>query len=473
MGGSQLKILSDEGLDAIHLAALNVLEHTGVAIHLKKALDILKEAGAEVDYERKIAKIPPYLVDEAIRKTPKKITLYGRDPKYKLEVDKESMYFGSLGEASHFLNMDTGECSLITIKDLERATTVSDALDNISWIAIGIPSDVPAQASDRYGLLVSLKNTTKHIACSPYDAEGVNDAIKMASAIMGSEKKLKRKPIISFPIFAVSPLTYSEARAEVLIEAAEHGLPICIASGSIAGGTSPVTLAGSLVITHAEILSGLLMVQLTGPGTPVIYETTNRTMDMKTGGISVGSPEFALLRCSAKMARYCNLVSKTGGFISDSKIPDEQAGYDMIMTGIFAALNKANMIFGGFLEANNMISCEQLVIFDEATGIVSRLVKGIEVNDDTLAVDVINKVGPGGHYLTQEHTIRYLRKEIFIPNISSDRTTCDVWKKAGAKDAWQRAKAKAKEILVTHKPKPLPEDIEEEITKIAAEAEGN
>ena len=270
----------------------------------------------------------------------------------------------------------------------------------------------------------------------------------------------------------IAPLQHDEGPVEAALEFATAGVPISFYSMPQAGATGPVTLAGSLTVGNAEVLSGLVMAQLASPGAPVIYGTGGAAFDMKACCRTGGSPEQGLFSAAVgELARYYGLPSVTGGFVSTAKEPGGQACYEKMISGIPQVLSGCNIIIGiGLIEDCNTLPFEELIIDEEIVKMVFRLAQGIEVSDETLALDVIKKVGLGGNFLAERHTLDYLRKEQFIPELT-DRRPYEAWFKRGATNIVDRAKEKVKTILEKHRPEPLERDVQKEIKDIINRAD--
>lgn len=473
--GGQLRLLTSDELYEIHLATLEILERVGVKVLEQKALRMLREAGAYIDIEEKIARIPQYLVEEAVKKAPSGFTLFGRGSGYKLRLEDKRVYFSMQGTGVNVLDLETGKRRDSTLMDLENFFRLADALKNIHHTTVTVkPRDVPDAVAHVYELLVGFKNTTKTVDGYTYGEDIAMDTIRMASAVAGGEEELKKRPMLLGFHNPVSPLQHSENLTEGLMVYARYRQPVLIASEAQAGVTAPVTLAGLLTQQNAEILSGIVIAELANPGAPVLYGTVSTVMDMKTGNIALGAVEAGLINvATAQLAHYYGLPSRGTGGTTDSKIPDIQAGFEKALTLMMAALAGINFVYdaAGSLESTLTASYEQAVIDNEVCGMVSRALRGIEISDGTLAIDIIKDVGSGGHYLAQRHTLEYFRKEHYLPTIIINREKREIWEKAGSKDLWEVAREEAKRILREHQPEPLDRDVEEELKKIVKEVE--
>ena len=468
-----LNILSSDEVQDIHIATLELLAHTGILIREGGALRLVEQAGANVDHKESIAKIPPDLIEEAVDKAVKNFIWHARNPNNSLRIGGESTKFGPGSECVNIIDAETGECRAPTRRDAEQLVRLMDALENIH---INYPpaslSDVPEPVSDIYSLAIGIKNSSKCMIGSSYCASAACDSIRIAAALAGGEEELKKKPIIAGYIDPISPLTHGREMTEALFEYANYAQPIFITSMALAGATGPATLAGTLVQQNAEILSGVLIAHLVNPDAPVIYGTASCPMDMRTGVSSTGSPEVGLLgAASTQIARYYGIPSDVAAQ-SNAKVPDAQASYEKTMSLTMAVMAGADLIdlFAGSMESYRTTSYEQLVIDNELAGMALRCAKGIEVNAKTMAKEVIDRVGPGGNFLANKHTLEWFRREHYYPKLSDRRTRSD-WEKSGRKDIRQEAKNRAKEILERHEPEPVDPTIWREIEIIVKDVE--
>ncbi|MEM0007611.1 MAG: trimethylamine methyltransferase family protein [Candidatus Bathyarchaeia archaeon] len=470
----KIRIFSRSELEAIHWATLDILERTGVKIYSEKCLKILEEAGCKVDYKMGCALIPSEVVEEALRKKKSVFRLCARNPKYDLKLDGRHVYITTDGNAVNTLDFETGERRASTKDDIAKSATIADALDSVGvyWPMV-TSSDVPAPIRHLHDLEASLANTEKHVQLETIVKPKVaRYAVEIAAAVVGDTKKLRERPIISSLHCTISPLQHEGGSIEAALEFAKAGIPVSFYGMPQAGATSPVTLAGAVVINNAEVLSGLVIVQLVHPGAPVIYGTGGAGFDMKAGTWTGGSPERALISAAAgELAKYYNMPSLVGGFVTSAKTIDAQACYEKLISGIPQVLSGCDIIAGiGLIDNCNTLSFEQLLIDDEIVNMTFRLVEGIEVKEQTIALDLIQKIGPGGNFLAEKHTLEYLQKEHFIPKLT-DRRSYEAWLKNGAKDITKRAKEKVKTILQQHQPQPLPKETRTEIQNIIGRAE--
>ncbi|MEM3453043.1 MAG: trimethylamine methyltransferase family protein [Candidatus Hadarchaeum sp.] len=470
----QLRFLTSDELYEIHMASLEILGQVGVKFLSQKALQILEGAGAQVDFKEEVARIPEYLVKEAIRKAPSSCTVYGRDFKHKMKLGDDQVYFGMAGWLPYVLDLETGKRREGTLADVEQFFKLGDYSKNIHFLDWAVwPKDIPESVVHAYGLFMGFKNTTKPLDGYIHGESPAEDNIRMASIVAGGEEELRKRPLLLSIENPTSPLQHSKEMIEGLMVYTKYGQPLVIAPEAQSGATAPVSLAGLLVQQNVEILSGIVLAELVNPSTPMIYGTVSTIADMKTGNIALGAVEAGLINAAtAQLAHYYNLPSRGTAGTTDSKIPDVQAGLEKSMTLIMAALSGIDFIysFAGTLESTLTMSYEQFLIDDELAGMVARAVRGVRVDDEMLAVDVIKKVGPEHHYLTQKHTIENFMKEHYIPKIIN-REKRETWEKLGAKDLREIARNEVKKILKEHQPEPLDSDVEMELKKILEEIE--
>jgi len=461
--GGKYKLLSDKDVKKIHNASLRTLEKTGIEVNTKRGLRIFKEKGAKVDFDKKRVKIPRSMVEDALNKAPSKVILCGREEKHDLILEDKRVYMGTGGTALNVLDLETGEKRPSTLEDVGKIARLVDALENVHFYLLPVyPNDLPKEKVDVNRFYAGLNNTTKHIMGGPYTKEGTLEVIKIAEEIAGGEKALRERPIISFITCIMSPLKIDNTYGEILINVAQKGIPVAIPTEPQCGTTTPVTLAANLVLYGAETLAGVTLSQLVNPGASVLCGYVGTIADVRTMGYASGAVEMGLLNAgSAQLAQYWHLPFYATGGMSDSKIPDIQSGYERALNLLPVALAGANYIHdaAGLLEFALTVGYEQYVIDNEIIGMVMRALKGIEVSEDTLALDIIDKVGPGGNFLAEEHTVSHMRSEFFFPKVS-DRSKREKWLLEGGKDARERAKEMAKDILAKHKPLPIPSDID-------------
>jgi len=468
-----INLLTRDELYEIHLATVDILERVGVGIYEERALKLMDEAGANVDYDKKVVKIPRYLLKELIRKAPEVVTLFARNPKHTVRLEPGKTYFNNSGYGIKVYDLDTGQHRDSKSEDVINFAKLFDALENLHVYQPPVTShDIPEYVRSLHELAISLENTSKHVSSAAFGVDVIKRYIQIGAAVAGGEDELRKKPLISAGTCPISPLQHSKEDTECLIEFAKFGLPFLVLSMAMGGGTAPLTIAGELVVINAEVLSGIALVQLVNPGTPVFYGSVSSTMDMKTGKLALGAPERPLINSGCvQLARYYRVPSWVGACSTDAKAPGPQAMFEKIMTVIIPVLAGANLIFGpAILDSGKTYSFEQLVLDNEIIGAVYRILEGVNVNAESLALEVIEKVGIGGHYLAQKHTSDHVLSDQWRPTLL-DRGTRGDWVKAGSKDMCELARERAKKILSSHEVEPLEKDVKEEIWKILKKAE--
>jgi trimethylamine--corrinoid protein Co-methyltransferase len=464
MLGGQYRPLIEEDVKRVHEASLAVLERTGIQVVESEAREIFRKAGAGVDEENDRVYIPRAMVEDALSTAQNEVILYGRDPKHNLTLGGKRVHMGTGGAAVKVLDLETQQVRESTLADVAQIGRLVDALDNIHfYLRACVARDIPTENLDLNTYYAAITNTTKHVTGNCFTVASARDVIEMATMIAGSIEALRAEPFVSFiTSWTVSPLRYAPETVEVLTEIVRQEMPVFLSSAPQAGATSPAALAGTLVQINAEELSGITYCQLVKPGTPVILGYVPSVADLRTGNFVGGAVEFGLMNAAvAQMGQFYNLPVYNSSGLSDSKLPDIQAGYEKGITGLAAALAGANFIHhsAGFLESMLTVAYEQYVIDDDINGSILRAVRGIEVNDETLSVDLIDEVCRGeGHFLGTQQSLTLMNSEYYYPH-TSDRQRRDNWAADGGLDMRERARLKAKEILHSHRPEPIPAEI--------------
>jgi len=465
MLGGQYRPLNEGDVKRVHEASLTVLEHTGIQVVASEAREIFRKAGAQIDEENDRVFIPRSMVEDALGTAQNEVMLYGRDPKHNLILGGVRVHMGTGGAAVKVLDLETGQVRESTLADVAQIGRLVDALDNIHfYLRACVARDIPTENLDLNTYYTAITNTTKHVTGNCFTVGSAREVIEMAAMIAGSLEALRAEPFISFVTsWTVSPLRYAPETVEVLTEIVRQEMPVFLSSAPQAGATSPAALAGSLVQINAEELSGITYCQLVKPGTPVVLGYVPSVADLRTGNFVGGAVEFGLMNAAvAQMGQFYNLPVYNSSGLSDSKLPDIQAGYEKGITGLTAALAGANFIHhsAGFLESMLTVAYEQYVIDDDINGAVMRAVRGIEVNDETLSVDLIDEVCRGeGHFLGTQQSLTLMNSEYYYPH-TSDRQSRDNWEEDGGLDMRERARVKAREILRSHRSEPIPAEVD-------------
>ena len=442
-----------------------MLEKAGVKINNEPALELLRENGCTVDGD--VVHIPQSLAEEAVEKAPASFKLYTREAEDSYKVGGDTVIYNPGSSAIFFTDRETGEMRRADANDFKELVRLTDALQHIHAQSTAmVPSDVPDSISDLYRLYVILMNSTKPIVTGAFTKEGLIDMRNMLEAVAGD--RLAEEPRAIFDCCPSSPLMWSDVTCQNLLDCAAYGIPAEIIPAPQMGATSPVTLVGTVVEANAEFLSGAVISQLAEPGSPLVYGGSPSAFDMRHCTARLGAVEAVMAACAfAEMGKHYGVPTHGYLGLSDSKTVDAQSSYESGMGILLAAMARVNVVSGPGMQASeNCQSLEKLVIDNELCGAAYRLIEGITVDEETLAAEVISKVGPGGHFLAERHTREHHRKERYMPSDVIDRLSPDAWGKAGSKDATRRAKEIADKTLLEHTPKPLPKDSEERLETV-------
>jgi len=471
--GAQYQPITTEETKKIHDATLEVLEYVGMSCPSAKIMKVFESGGAEVDWDGKRVRIPQHLVEEALRKVPHQIVFCGRNPANDILLEAKRVYFGMGGTPVPFIrDLETAETRRPTKKDMEDATRLGDGLPNMKFLmSIAGAFDVPYQAEYLHEFEVLFNNTEKPILYSAPGEYVAGKVLKMATTIAGSADELRKRPFLILYAETSSPLGFS-APNENIIEFAKCGIPFANGATPMCGASAPMTLAGAMVVGNAENLATLTLAQLVRPHTPVVYSGWACVMDPKTSRFAYGAPEFAMgvNALNASLARHYDLPCYGFGGCTDSKTPDAQAGAEVMMNCLIGGMSGVSLIHDcGYLAGGSIGSMEMAVIDNEIIGYVERVLRGVDVNDETLAVDVIKGVGPGGHFMSQRHTLNHLR-DFYMP-LLFNRIPEAAWVKAGRKETYEMARETAKKILKNHSVKELELETKRKISEIVRDAE--
>lgn len=459
------EVLTQNEIERIHETSLRILEEVGVVMLRDESREILAKHGAKV--EGQTVYFPRALVESAIKSAPSTFTLHGRTGKKVVMNTEESRFLGP-NCPSFVHDIDRGR-RISTFEDyinLTRLIYMLDDVDMHSQIAAE-PCDLPENVRHLEMAYEVLKNSDKPFMGSSMGYEFAKQNIEMAAIAHGGMDAIKDKPVILSIPCSLTPLAYDSNMLGALHAYAEFGQPQVINSLCIAGATSPCTLAGTVALQTAEILAGLTLAQVINPGTPCIYSCGSGNMDMRTTSLCIGSPEATLFAIAAsQMAKFYQIPCRMGGGLTSSKCCDAQAGYESMMNLMASQMAGGNFVLHavGILEDFNCVSYEKLILDAEMVGMVKRINRGIEVDDDTLAFDVIKEVGSQGEFLTSEHTFDYFRSEFYMPKIS-DRSSPEEWNAKGSLTAEQRANAKWKQMLADFVAPEMPADVDADLRK--------
>ncbi len=454
LSGGQYRPLSEKDVQTIHEAALGILERTGFTYEsgLDDTLDLLEKAGARLDRPAMRIRFPRAALVEHIRKAPQRVVLYSRNGKDDLDLTEDRVYLGTGGAAIRIIDLESGEYRPSTLKDLYLLARLVDKLDNIHFfLRPCIPTDIPEDAYDVNMFYACLKGTGKHVMSGVNDIQGFHKVLDLASVVAGGREKLAETPFISIiTSFAISPLKLCTASTRILQEANRHRIPVALSCAPMAGSTAPITMAANLAQIHAEQLVGILISQLTRPGAPVLYGGIPGRANLNTMGYLGGAVECGMMNAAIhQMARHIGVPNYNSSALTDSKIPDQQAAWEKGMSTLLAAMGGSNFVHhaAGMLDSMVGVAYEQYVIDDEIIGMACKVLKGIEVDAEHLALDVIDAVGPGGNFMVNDHTLKHMRTEYFDGNGVTDRKSRTKWEQDGRLSARERARRIAKRIL--------------------------
>jgi len=451
------EVLSNEDILRIHEASLDVLEHTGIMVESDELVHVLTKNGCNFNSKTRVVCLPRSLVTEHIKRAPSQFVAYGRAPKRDLRIEKGKVYARTGNGRINVADLATGEQRKSTRADVKACAILIDALENVH-IATGVlyPSDVPPSAVDLISFETMLENTDKHIKVGAETARNLECLVKMAEAVRGGADEFEKKPLMTLILSPVSPLFWDNEASDLVLYASKHKLPVNVEPAPIGGSTAPVTLAGHLVLANAETLAGITILQILNPRNPIYYSPRFTTMEMRRGGVAFGSIENEIMDvAAAQMARYYN-------------VPVDLEGIEPYL-GALAGINVMGGV--GSAEAGLVQDFTQTVLDDEMLGIILRMLRGIELSPETLAVEVIERVRPGGNYLGDKHTLTYYAKEHYLPQLLASG---NIWERAlislASKEVKEKAGDKAREILKQHEPARLDGDIVKKLHSILDDA---
>jgi trimethylamine--corrinoid protein Co-methyltransferase len=466
-------MLSQDQLEEMFNGVLNVLETIGLDVHHEEARKILGDAGARVEGKRVC--IPQHLVKRCLSTAPRSFTIYARDgnPAHDIHIGPGRAHFGPGPTPPNFIDIETLERRLYVKDDARIVATVVDALPNIDFCeSLGTISDVHPDLAASYEFATMFPNTSKPIVAWSFGWDDSADIHKIAVAEAGGQEAFEKRPNYVHYCEPLSPLVSTFEAVDKVIFAARHAVPVIFTTCALAGGTAPVTAAGIIVQTTAESFLGLVLSQTIRPGLPFFMGGVLSVMDMSAMILTYGAPELCLMMAGAtELAHYVGIPLWQTGGCTDAKCLDEQAALEGSLSCFFSALSGGDLCHDvGYTESGMTGSILQTVMMDDAIGYSRRITRGIEVNEDTLAADVIQNVGPDGHYLYEDHTMRHFKTEFWYPNLC-DRHNFEEWVESGRKTMRQRVIERTREILASHKPSPVKPETADAITAIMKAAE--
>jgi trimethylamine--corrinoid protein Co-methyltransferase len=467
--GGQYKPLAEAEVRRIHEAALTVLERTGVEVVESECRQILRDAGAQVDAAHNRVFLPRQMVEAALTLANRDVVLYSKDGRTDLHLRGKRVHLGTGGAAVLVLDLETGRARESKLRDLYDIGRLVETLDNIHfYLRPVVARDLDNEDIDLNTFYACLTATHKHVMGGCYFARKVAEIKRLGALIAGGEDQFLARPFLSFNLgYMISPLRFAPETVETLTAAVRAGVPVSLVSAPLSGATAPASLVGTLVQVTAEELAGITYVQLLRPGHPLLMGGMPLVTDLRTGGMIGGCAELALMNAAAaQLAHFYGLPIYNSCGITESKVPDVQAGFEKGLTTAVTALAGAqyNHHAAGMLESLLCVAYENYVIDDDINGTVMRLVRGLEVTDDTISVDVIHDIctdGPG-HYLGHEQTIHLMNTEYYYPH-TADRDTRANWEAAGSLDMRERARVKAREVLKNSFPQIVREEVDQRL----------
>ncbi|KJS23576.1 MAG: trimethylamine methyltransferase [Clostridiaceae bacterium BRH_c20a] len=450
------RVLAEKDIELIHETTLAILKNTGIEVRYEPALETFKKAGARVEGQRVF--LSSKLMETELKNAPKQFTLHARNPAKNVKIGGAHTVLVPGYGAPFVTDQEKGKRKA-TFHDYENFSKLAGASPNLSMTG-GVlvePNDLPNEIRAAKMIYACIKNSDKCFMGSASGAQKAHESIGMVQILFGPEHSIIEKPALISLINTITPLILDERMLGALMEYAKSGQAVIVASLGMAGATSPSSLAGTLAMQNAEILTGIVLVQLVRPGAPVVYGAASSITEMRYGSLAIGAPETSLITSgSAQLAAYYGLPSRGGGAITDSKIPDAQSGWESMMNLLTTVKSGINFVLhaAGILEYYMTMSYEKFIMDDELCGMVLRIKNGIEVNEASLALPVIEKVGPGGHFLDQDHTLHTYKREFWRPGISH-RGTYDHWKMKGSPTALEESGKKYRQILDEYQPPQL------------------
>lgn len=470
----KLEILTPEEVKKIHAATLWIIEKVGVRFPSKRALDIWEANGATADREKNIVRARPELIEEALQKCPPAYLLAARDPGQDLPLDGNHVYLGTDGCGVEVIDIQTGQKRTSCLNDVRDITRVADATEEVAfhWVPVSA-QDMPAYTRGLYEIKTIWENSTKHVQTeSIYTVHEANAAVEMAALLVGGKDKLRQRPVLSLMQCTAPPLSHDGGSLDAALIAAEHGIPTGFMTMAACLTTGPATLAGNLALGNAEVIAGTALLQLAYPGAPVFYAAAQTASDLRTGAYTGGGPEDFLFGAATNLlADYYNIPISMGSFATGAKEPNWQAGLENSLSTFMASIVMSDMLLGcGFLHGSRIWSYAEMMLDCEIFSIIHKMMEGILVDEEALALDTIAAVGPGGHFLAQKHTHSHMR-ELFVPQFM-DRRPYSEWE-ARKDDARDWALAKARKTLAEHQPDTLDPKLCKELEKIIKSVEQN
>jgi len=466
----RLKILDDQEIEKIHEYTLTILSEVGIHVDLKKMRERLADVGCEVDEKEKRVRFRPDFVMETVKKAPRKFTLCGADPDNQWEISPDTQIFGGLGTLINITDLETGVYRQTTLQDLVNHLILFDHLDHIVSNQMDVwAHDIPMHTIHVEGIRAWIRNCTKSFGMGAYGVLATQDMMEMLALVMGGKDQIRDKHPFATIVSIHSPLSTVQTQLEGLMILAEQGQPAIVSPEAMAGTTAPATLAGLLVQHNAEVLAHIIMAQVVNPGTPIMYGTVSTIAEMRRATVALGAVETGLISAACtQLAHYYDVPCRAVAGGTEAKLFDLQCGFERDRSMMMTAMAGANYITCVGTTESTMAGGHELAVIDnELIGMTKRALAGISVTEDTLALDVIKKVGPNGNYIMESHTLDHFRNEQFLSNIV-DRDMRDVWENEGKRGMVERAREEALKILANHEPRELDSQLVKEMDGFVA-----
>lgn len=467
------RVLGENECRRIHQASLETLERTGCKVEAQEAMDLLQQAGAYVEGDR--VRIPSGLVQQALQSAPRKIALYSRLGQRAMILEGTNTYYGTGSDCPFTLDLESGARRKSSKSDVASFARLVDGLPNIDFVmSMGIASDANEFTSFVHQFQAMVENTIKPIVFTTHGIEDMRDIYEMAVAVKGSAERLKQEPFLLLYSEPIPPQRHTRMGLEKLIYCARNHVPVTYPTGAMAGCSAPATLAGAVALGNAETLAGLVIHQLASPGAPYVYGGNTTVMDMSTGLFTYAAPEFHLtFSAYADLGKFYGLPVWALAGASDSKTLDAQAGMEAGYQMIMAELSGAQLIHDvGYLDSGLCSSMELVCLGNEMASLARHISRGIRVEPEDFALDVIDEVGPGGMFLATDHTVETFRREFWFPKVLV-RGSFDSWREGGSLNIYQRLNQQASQILASHQPSALPEEVRVALDQIIKKREAS
>lgn len=472
MSRARMIMMSRAEQETLHAASLRILERSGAFVRSAAALDLLKKAGAKVVEKEQRVYFPENLVASAIRSSAREFVLGARNPKHDLKIPAGGFpYLSTDGFPVAIRDSETLLKRPTTRRDLEKWATLADAVPAVDFFwPSTTPTDLPTHMQLTGGLRTSYENIEKHVQYQAFSGGEARIETEMAEAVAGGRAENEKRPHFSSVQCIVAPLQYDEGSTDAVMEFARAGIPVVAMTMVTPGMTGPVTLAGSIALANAEVLASLVISNLSKKGARVLYCYVCAPLDMKSGSFATGSPEYGILELAGtEMAKFYGLPSMMSGYGSSAKEPGIQAGMEKAGTTVPVALSGCDLLTGiGGLNDAAFVSMEELLIDAQIWDDIKRTWHGVEVSEDEIALDVIEKVGPRGQYLAQPHTFKNFHR-LHVSKYS-DRMAYSAWEASGRKGILSIVQAEVKKILGSHRPEPLDKEVREKLAAIEKKA---